>query len=348
MIKNIKPYIYTISIINIILNLIIISAYTNICILPPSTINKCIIATNIISLKGFIPFLIIETILTIIIVTISLIKSFKYHKTKLKILSLLNIILNPTLILIIICTLEWLTMKKKIIITIIIIILIFLLYKLGLILYYKDSNTYDYSYKNKKIQNKNITINKTLSNSKYKTLNYYIPETFQEISKNNSKSYIPKEQNLNNYTTIIMVGETDSCLNIIEKETKQLQTMKYKTFMQKNNLLSEKDLYKYYYNKSTTNNIFTPKNKIKLNYLSELCVSQTIISNNKSKYYYLENLDGILNISSKDKEFNMKIYDKKDNKYYYIYTMNDTNRDSYKEFINKDELNKILSSIYYD
>lgn len=81
--------------VTIILDLVIFLSWQNICYLPINTTGECVLARSIISFDYFLPFLILEVIFSVMISILYLIDSFKYEMKMYKILSLINLVIQP-------------------------------------------------------------------------------------------------------------------------------------------------------------------------------------------------------------------------------------------------------------
>ncbi len=233
-------------------------------------------------------------------------------------------------------------MKKKIIIILTFIILGYVLFKVGLLLYYRDLNNYSTDYNKITIKDKKVAIDKSFANTKISNLNIYIPS---EFIKSDDYTYIPKNETKNNFTTAIIISKRIKCYEQTKEDDKRLQTIGYEKLMKKNNINSERDLIQYYYTKRKNKNIFTSSNDIKMNYLSEICVKNSPLDNKIKNYYLSGDLNGILNVSNN--YYNVSVYDKNTDEYYSIGIFKNSNKKDYTNLISDEVFNKILKSIYF-
>lgn len=241
-------------------------------------------------------------------------------------------------------------MKKKLFIIFpITIILAFLLYKTCLLLYFKDLNSYTVGYSNFKIDTKKIVTDKELSNAKINDMNIYIPNGLKKVMSkysNDNTYYIPVNEELDDYSNMVLIGKSINCFEGIYREDKRLQTMNINKLMKKNNINTEFDLVKYYYNEKTKNSIFTSKNDIKMNYLADICVKNSVLNSISDDNYYLEG--DILGMATFGKKgVTMKVHNKNKNEYYYISIIKQPKKENYKEIFTESEIDKIISSIYF-
>lgn len=238
-------------------------------------------------------------------------------------------------------------MKKKLFIIIpISIILLCFIYKCCLFLYYRNLNTND-ELSSLDISSIEVTTDKTLSNNKFKNLNIYIPNNFREIKMKNSDNYyyIPKDEEEENYTTAIFIYKSIGCYKAQIKEDKRLQTMGINKLLKKNNIKNDIDLIKYYYNKKEKSNLFTSKNNLKMNYLSDVCVDNSLFREDVNNYYLEGDLVGF---GINDNKYHaLTVYNGNDD-IYYISIIKRNNNDDYKDKLSDEEINKIISSIYFD
>lgn len=240
--------------------------------------------------------------------------------------------------------------KKLLIIGPITIILAFILYKTCLILYYKDLNNYSTDFSKLKIDTKKVVTDKTLANTKFADVNIYIPTGFKKTTSKYSNEniyYIPENENIDDYSNMISIVKTLNCYESLYDLEKRLQTTNIDKLTKKNNINSEIDLIKYYYNKRSKNSIFTSSNDIKMNYLSDICVKNSGLNSTSDNYYYLEgDISGMA--FYRRNHFSMKIYNKNKNEYYHIGLSKLPKKSSYKEIFTEEEINKIISSVYFD
>lgn len=245
-------------------------------------------------------------------------------------------------------------MKKKIIILVpIIIVLSFVFYKCCLLLYYKDLNGYSIDYDKVTVEEKNVKVDKTLANTKIDNMNIYIPEELVDAKiREEYHSYVPKNENVEYqyHTSYMHITKGTSFYNYSSDDNKRLQTIGYKDLMKKNNLKSEADLVKYYFFDRKKNNIFTSRNDIKMNYLSEMSVKNSPIDEDykNSNYYLSGDLDGILSIKKDGRNYFFEIYNELEDEYYSVYISRYTNKRAYIEIVNDEVFDKILQSIYFD
>lgn len=233
-------------------------------------------------------------------------------------------------------------MKKKIITILIFIILGYILFKTCLLLYYKDLNNYATDYNKITIKDKNVTVDKSLANTKIDNLNIYIPNGFVKQEK---YTYIPKNESKNNFTSTINISKRIRCYEQTKDDDKRLQTINYDKLMKKNNINSERDLIKYYYTKRKNKNIFVSGNDIKMNYLSEICVKYSPLDTRTKNYYLSGDLNGLLNVSNN--YYIISVYNKASDEYYSIGIYKNSNKKDYVELISDLEFNKIIKSIYF-
>lgn len=99
--------------ITIFLSLTMFLALCNICYLPINTTGECVIARSIMSFDYYFIFLICETIFSIFITILYLIRGFHYKIKKYKIICILNILLQPLLVFFIIYILRWFYEEKN-------------------------------------------------------------------------------------------------------------------------------------------------------------------------------------------------------------------------------------------
>lgn len=83
----------------IILSLILILSWVNICYLPVNTTGECVIARSIISMKYFLIFLILETIFSAVVTILYLLDGFRYNIKVYKFIGIANILLQPFVVL---------------------------------------------------------------------------------------------------------------------------------------------------------------------------------------------------------------------------------------------------------
>lgn len=244
-------------------------------------------------------------------------------------------------------------MKKKIIILVpIIIVLSFVFYKSCLLLYYKDL-AYSADYDKVTIEEKVIKTDKTLANTKIENMHIYIPDELIERKQSDGEhiyTYYPKTESEKNHSTTMFIGVGNSYFEYADDDNKRLQTIGYKDLMKKNNLKSEADLVKYYFFDRKKNNIFTSRNDIKMNYLSEMSVKNSPIDEDykNSNYYLSGDLDGILSIKKDGRNYFFEIYNELEDEYYSVYISRYTNKRGYIEIVNDEVFDKILQSIYFD
>lgn len=244
------------------------------------------------------------------------------------------------------------TKKKATILAILvvpIIILLFIGYKVCLILYYKDLVSYQIDYSDFKIETKKVTY-KGLSNTKINDLNIYIPASLKaEKNKysNDGLYYIPKDEELDSNSNLLLISKSITCLEAPYNNDKRLQTSNINKLMKDNNINLESDLIKYYYNKRTKNSIFSSKNDIKMNYISDICVKNSLLISSSDNNYYLEgSLLGMLRVN--DKNIAIHLYNEKKKEYYFISITKNIRQKNYKEIFTEKEVEKIISSIYFD
>lgn len=242
-------------------------------------------------------------------------------------------------------------MKKRILIIVpITIVLAFVLYKTCLILYYKDLNSYSGDFSKLKIDTKKVVTDKTLSNTKFENMNIYIPSGFKKVTSIYSSEntyYIPKNEDIEDYSNMISIVKTLSCYEKEYDSDKRLQTTNLDKLMEKNNITSEIDLIKYYYDNRTKNSIFTSSNDIKMNYLSDICVKNSVLNSTSDDDYYLEGDISGMAVFEKN-HFSMDVYNKDKNEYYHIWLSKTPKKSSYKEIFTEDEIDKIISSVYFN
>lgn len=240
--------------------------------------------------------------------------------------------------------------KKLLIIGTITIILVFVLYKTCLILYYKDLNNYSTDFGKLKIDTKKVVTDKTLGNTKFEDMNIYIPTGFKKAKSKYSIEniyYIPENEKIDDYSNMISIVKTLNCYESLYNFEKRLQTTNIDKLTKKNNIKSEIDLIKYYYNKRSKNSIFTSSNDIKMNYLSDICVKNSGLNSTSDNYYYLEGDVSGIAIFERN-HFSMNIYNKNKNEYYHIWLSKLPKKSSYKEIFTEEEIDKIISSVYFD
>lgn len=242
-------------------------------------------------------------------------------------------------------------MKKKLLIIVpFTIILAFVLYKTCLILYYKDLSIYSVDFSKLKIGTKKVVTDKTLGNTKFEDMNIYIPTGFKKTTSKYSFEniyYIPENEDIDDYSNMISIVKTLNCYEGWYNLEKRLQTTNIDKLMKKNNINSEIDLIKYYYNKRSKNSILTSSNDIKLNYLSDICVKNSGLNSASDDYYYLEG--DVLGIAIFERNhFSMDVYNRDKNEYYHIGLSKAPKKSSYKEIFTEDEIDKIISSVYFD
>lgn len=227
-----------------------------------------------------------------------------------------------------------------------VIIITIILYKTGLLLYYKDLNKYSYSLESIDYSTKKIEVDKTLANTKYKNMNLYIPKEFSNIVESDtSKYYYLKNEDSNNYTLFLSIENGPFRIDSDIKEDKRLQTMNYKQVMKKNNIKSSYDLVKYYLRNNSVNYL-SNSNEIKMYYLSRRC-AYDIIGYDSASYTFLEGkLDGLY--VKENNNTLLQIYNENDNKYYYVSIYRNTKNKSYNKEINASEEAKIINSIYFN
>lgn len=96
-----KIILWTLFCITMFLSINIFLGFTNICYLPINTTGECAIARSLMSNNIFLPFMIVECIINILITILYLIDGFKYNIKLNKILCLLNILLQPFFVMIV-------------------------------------------------------------------------------------------------------------------------------------------------------------------------------------------------------------------------------------------------------
>lgn len=79
----------------VMLSLILVLSWTNICYLPVNTTGECVIARSIMSIDHFFIFLIFETIFSAIVTVLYLLDGFRYNIKVYKIIGIANILLQP-------------------------------------------------------------------------------------------------------------------------------------------------------------------------------------------------------------------------------------------------------------
>ncbi len=240
--------------------------------------------------------------------------------------------------------------EKKLILIPILFVLLFIIYKQCLILYYKDLNSYATNYDSISVKTKKAVTDKNLCNTKIDNLNIYIPDGFKNVKSKYSigtSYYVPNDEKFEKATNYINISDANRYYDVLYKDDKRLQTIGAYKLMKSNNINSEFDLIKYYYNKRKKNSIFTSKNDIKMNYLADICVKNSILNSGRDLNYYLEgDLQGLM--VENDNYRYIKLYDKGHNKYYSISISKYPKNPNYKEILTKDEINKIVKSIYFD
>lgn len=97
-----KIILWVIFIFTIFLSVNVSLGFFNICYLPINTTGECVIAHSLMSNSIFLPFLIIESILNILITIIYFIDGIKYNIKLNCILCSLNILFQPLLVMFII------------------------------------------------------------------------------------------------------------------------------------------------------------------------------------------------------------------------------------------------------
>lgn len=85
--------------ITVLLSLILILAWTNICYLPINTTGECVIARSIMSFDYYLIILIIETIFSVIVTILYLLDGFRENVKVYKIVGIANILLQPFVVL---------------------------------------------------------------------------------------------------------------------------------------------------------------------------------------------------------------------------------------------------------
>lgn len=83
----------------ILLNLILVLSWTNICYLPINTTGECVIARSIMSIDYFLIFLIFETIFSASVTILYLLDGFRDNIKVYKIIGIANILLQPFVML---------------------------------------------------------------------------------------------------------------------------------------------------------------------------------------------------------------------------------------------------------
>lgn len=83
----------------LLLSIILVLSWTNICYLPINTTGECVIARSIMSLDYFLVFLIFESIFSGIVTILYLIDGFRDNIKMYKIIGIANILLQPLIIL---------------------------------------------------------------------------------------------------------------------------------------------------------------------------------------------------------------------------------------------------------
>lgn len=99
--KIYKIILYLTFAMTLFLSINVLLAFLNICYLPPNTTGECVIAHSLMSNNVFIPFIVVETIVNIIITILYLIDGIKYKIKLNNILCILNILLQPIVLIII-------------------------------------------------------------------------------------------------------------------------------------------------------------------------------------------------------------------------------------------------------
>ncbi len=95
-----KIILWGVFLVTIFISINIFLEFTNICYLPINTTGECVIARSLMSNNIFLPFMIVECIINILITILYLIDGFKYNIKLNKILCLLNILLQPFVLMI--------------------------------------------------------------------------------------------------------------------------------------------------------------------------------------------------------------------------------------------------------
>lgn len=240
--------------------------------------------------------------------------------------------------------------RKKFFIIPISVIFLFVIYKACLILYYKDLNNYAVDYSIFSINSKKVITDKNLSNTKIGYLNMYIPNNLKRVISEYSPDttyYIPNDEELDDYSNMISIHKANICFDILYNEDKRLQTIGISKLLENNGIYTESDLIKYNYENRKDNSLFTSKNEIKMRYLADICVKNSILTDARDYNYYLDgDLEGMLVVS--EDNYRLKLFDKKHNDYHYISINKYKKNDNYKEILTEDEIWNIINSIYFD
>lgn len=257
------------------------------------------------------------------------------------------------------------SIKKKLIVFIpLILILGFIVFKSWALFYYRiPSYSSDYSLIKISDDEKSIKTDKSLANTKFKTLNIYIPDSMVKEEKEEeidfvvsyaNKEDIDSESKVKNLNISTSFGCDD--FNY-DPDARAIDGVK---IMQKNNFKNKFDVIKYYMknlNKKST--IFSSYEDIKLNYFLNYCSTSPSLSTAMDYYYLNGDIDGLYGTAIRETSYydsySIDVYDDKNNKYYHIYMSE--KKDAYDEFPGEDKYNliftedmreKILSSIYFD
>lgn len=83
----------------ILLTLILVLSWANICYLPVNTTGECVIARSIVSIDYFLVFLIFETIFSVMVTILYLLDGFRDKVKVYKIIGIANILFQPFVIL---------------------------------------------------------------------------------------------------------------------------------------------------------------------------------------------------------------------------------------------------------
>lgn len=97
-----KIFLYCCFILTVLLSMIILLSFFNICYLPINTTGECVIARSVLSFKFFIPFLLIESVFSIGVSALYLLDGFRYKIKIYKVLGIANLVFQPFVILFII------------------------------------------------------------------------------------------------------------------------------------------------------------------------------------------------------------------------------------------------------
>lgn len=99
--KIYKIILYLTFSITIFLSINVLLSFLNICYLPPNTTGECVIAHSLMSNNVFIPFIVVETIVNMIVTILYFIDGIRYKIKLNNILCILNILLQPIVLIII-------------------------------------------------------------------------------------------------------------------------------------------------------------------------------------------------------------------------------------------------------